>query len=68
MSFCQITSCLVVDEEHSSDVTEKLHRFIDSLLLEQAIPVYDSEMNAHPVENVAHAAQIRREAKRLKIS
>ena len=64
MSFCQITICLVVDERHSSDVTEELHRFIDSLLLEQDIPVYDSEMNTHPVDTVAHAAQIRREARR----
>lgn len=65
MQFCQITSCLVVDEKHASDVTEKLNRFIDSILLEEDIPVYDSEMKTHPVQNVAHAAQIRKESRRF---
>ena len=65
MPFCQITSCLVVDEKHSPYVTEQLHHFIDSLLLEKGIPVYDSELNTRSVHDVIHAAQIRRESRRF---
>ena len=60
MSFCRISTYVVVDNKVSAEVTEAFLTFIDSLVLKN-IRVFESDAISTPIDDVPDADELRKE-------